>query len=82
MNLAKSNVAPMSECAFPGYPIGRHLACTCAERLRSDFNVFDLAGRRRNSKAVFTHAFEVEFDGLADFNLDLGNSCPRGDAAR
>ena len=40
-----------------------------ALRLRCDFAGLDLAGRRRNSKPVFAHSFEMELDGLADLGL-------------
>lgn len=51
--------------------VGRHAFGAHAQRLRCNFDVFDLAGRRRNSKPVFTHAFEMELDCFADLGFDL-----------
>jgi hypothetical protein len=39
--------------------------------LCGNVDVFDAAVGRRDSNAVFAHAFEVKFDCLTDASLDL-----------
>jgi len=55
--------------------VGRHAYDTRALQLRCNFDVLDLAGRRRNSKPVFAHSFEMELDGFADLGFDLRDGC-------
>jgi len=50
--------------------------------LGHNVDVLDLARRRGNWNAVFTHAFEVKFDGFADLCFRLRNGRARRDTAR
>src|SRR2546422_4748632 len=45
-------------------------------------DVINLARWGRNGKAVFAQTFDMEFDGLTDLCLSLGDRCPGRDAAR
>ncbi len=46
-----------------------------------DLDVLHLALRHRDFQAVFAHALEMEFDGLADVDLDILDGDPRCNTA-
>lgn len=51
------------------------------DRLRGDFDVFDLARSSGNGQPVFAQTLDVEHDGLANLRFDFGHRRTRGNTA-